>query len=53
MASKYVPPSEDERFEHGEMEDTNRGEEEEGLPMDEEGNVDWLKFYQKKTPQSI
>ena len=51
MASKYVPPSEDERFEHEEMEDISRGEEEEGLPMDEEGNVDWLKFYQKKTPQ--
>tara|TARA_B100000674_G_C37974654_1_gene978734 strand:+ start:744 stop:5876 length:5133 start_codon:yes stop_codon:yes gene_type:complete len=51
MASKYVPPSEDERFEEEEMEDTSSGEEEEGLPMDEEGNVDWLKFYQKKTPQ--
>jgi hypothetical protein len=52
MASKYVPPSEDGRFEHRKMEDVDISrDDDEGLPMDNDGNVDWGEYYKKKTPQ--
>ena len=53
MASKYVSPSEDGRFEHRKMKGVKiSGENSEGgMPMDDDGNVDWGAYYQKKTPQ--
>lgn len=53
MASKYVSPSEDGRFEHRKMKGVKiSGENSEGgLPMDNDGNVNWAEYYQKKTPQ--
>ena len=51
MASKYVPPSEDGRFEHRKMKDMDISSDDEKLPIDDDGNVDWVKYYQKNTPQ--
>ena len=49
MASKYVPPSEDGRFEHRKMKDMDISSDDEKLPIDDDGNVDWVKYYQKNT----
>ena len=40
MTSKYVSPA-----------NISSDDNSEGMPMDDDGNIDWMKFYQKKTPQ--
>ena len=48
MTSNYIP-HEDEKSKDMKIDEISSDEDQ--LPVDKDGNIDWVKYYQKKTPQ--
>lgn len=50
-AKDYVPPWEDDRFNHGKMKGVNVDRDDVEFSVDDDGNIDWQDYYKKMTPQ--